>query len=152
MQSGNRCFSYQKGSEEWLQRVMFVFWVTVPTDFLVRHDSPWPVSWTPVGSLAQSPAMAAEVDSKPWRQRKAWGSQSQLGLEPLALPALHPTTPKTGLRATLRKAREGKGILFSDWVHFSLLGKGSTLEHLWDGKGLGNTSSPLPLSVHDPLP
>lgn len=70
-------------------------------------------------------------------------------LEPLA-PACIPPTPETSLRATLRKEREGKGILFSGCVLFSLLGKGSPLELLWDGKGLGNTSCPP--SVHDPLP
>lgn len=44
---------YQKGSQEWLQIFLFVFGVIVPTDFLVRHDSPQPVSWAPASTIAQ---------------------------------------------------------------------------------------------------
>lgn len=79
-------FFYRKGSEEWLQIVMFVFWVTGPTDFLVRHDSPRPVSWAPAGARAQT-----ESSHGSWGSQQALKTEDGLGLSVSA--QLRATTP-----------------------------------------------------------
>lgn len=146
-------FFYQKGSQEWLQILRFAFWVAVPTDFLVHHDSPCAL----LGPLAGTRAQTGPGHGS-WGFQ--WALKTEAGLEFSVsarlqshwhLPILpcfpHPSPlpqnrPESHFFA--RRAYSLAEFIFPFW------GREACLNSSEMGRVLG-TQAPPPL-VHDPLP